>query len=308
MDQTIRIAVASPGDVGAERNAVVEVCTSWNVRNTGTVLVPILWEQASVPGLGDHPQHILNKQIIEQSDLLIAILWSRIGTPTPTARSGTLEEIREFISAKGPGRVMLYFCKRAVPYETDPEQWNMVKEFKKEMGTFGLFHEYESVEAFKGSLYKDLDGKIEELYRGDLPLPQPKRTDPPPNRAANTNYEFFREPDSFGNTFAEVAQRFSERMAEFNAIDGVHGERKFYRLAEHTYSSVAISIETLLAQRRLELTAPDRAFFERIATKLKKLIGKRPTMGEGFHAYWDWGTEISEELSAHVALLKGLRR
>ncbi len=29
--------------------------------------------------LGDHPQHILNKEIIETSDLLVAIFWSKLG-------------------------------------------------------------------------------------------------------------------------------------------------------------------------------------------------------------------------------------
>jgi hypothetical protein len=42
---------------------------------------------ASAPTLGDHPQTILNSQIIARCQLLVAIFWSKLGTPTPTATS-----------------------------------------------------------------------------------------------------------------------------------------------------------------------------------------------------------------------------
>jgi hypothetical protein len=40
-----------------------------------------MWEFAT-PELGDNPQTILNKQIIARSDLLVAVLHSKLGTPT----------------------------------------------------------------------------------------------------------------------------------------------------------------------------------------------------------------------------------
>src|SRR4026209_2293015 len=108
----VTILVASPGDVPDERETVPRVCARWNDCHDYATLHALMWETASTPEMGDHPQHVLDRQLIEKGDLLIAILWSRLGTPTPTAKSGTVEEIREFIKHKGPARVMVYFCNR----------------------------------------------------------------------------------------------------------------------------------------------------------------------------------------------------
>lgn len=91
----------------------------WNHAKKDFHLLPEMWETAAVPTYGDHPQHIINKQILERSDLLVALFWTRIGSPTPSASSGTIEEIREFVRLKGPKRVMLYFCTR--PIEQSPD-------------------------------------------------------------------------------------------------------------------------------------------------------------------------------------------
>src|SRR5713101_3675698 len=167
----INIAIASPSDVQPERDAVLRIFTRWNEANDPITLHPVMWESASVPTLGAHPQQILNQKIIEKSELLVAILWSRLGTPTPTAPSGTVEEIQEFISEKGPGRVMLYFCKRNLPHDIDPAELARLQNFKKEMKLKGLLAEYETVSEFEGLLYRHLDHKVEELNRGELPLP-----------------------------------------------------------------------------------------------------------------------------------------
>src|SRR5262245_32005323 len=98
--QRVNVAIASPGDVAAEREAVLKVFTRWNDVNEHVFLHPVMWESGSVPTLGDHPQHLLDEQILARSDLLVGILWSKLGTPTPTAGSGTAEEILEFIERK----------------------------------------------------------------------------------------------------------------------------------------------------------------------------------------------------------------
>jgi len=57
--------------------------------------------------MGDRPQAILNKQLGEISNILIGIFWTRLGTHTGQAESGTVEEIEEFMKAGKP--VLLYF-------------------------------------------------------------------------------------------------------------------------------------------------------------------------------------------------------
>ncbi len=98
----IRVVIASPGDLEAERKSIPPLFVKWNHANRGVHLVPEMWETASVPTFGDHPQHILTDQIVEKGDLLVALFWTKIGSPTPSSSSGTIEEIREFVRRKGP--------------------------------------------------------------------------------------------------------------------------------------------------------------------------------------------------------------
>jgi len=174
MPQRVAIAIASPSDVQKERDAVLKVFNRWNDTNDLAFLHSKMWESSSVPTLGDHPQHILNHSIIEKSDLLLAILWSKLGTPTPTASSGTVEEIREFIKIKGPGRVMLYFCKRDIPYDTDPSDFVKLRDFKDQMRTQGLYHEFHTLEEFERDLYRHLDVKVDEFIRGNRQCNHPQ--------------------------------------------------------------------------------------------------------------------------------------
>jgi hypothetical protein len=129
----ITVAIASPSDVQQERDVVTKVFTKWNDDNPDLPpLHPKMWEFAT-PELGDHPQHILNGKIIASSELLVAILHSKLGTPTPTASSGTVEEIREFIARKGPKRVMLYLCKRPLAIDVNPAELSRLNDFKAKM-------------------------------------------------------------------------------------------------------------------------------------------------------------------------------
>ncbi len=225
----VNIAIASPGDVREEREAVPKVFTRWNNAHEQATLHPLMWEYASVPEQGEHPQQILDRQIVGKSELLVAILWSKLGTPTPTAPSGTVEEIREFIRIKGPKRVMLYFCTRNLPYEIDPADLAKIREFKAEMRPHGLYHEYATVEQFERDLYHHLDSKVRELLEGALPLPEaeavskddPKGVKPHPNPR-------MRNPINFGTDLQAISAGFGKRMDEFDAIDG-SGPKKVSR-------------------------------------------------------------------------------
>jgi hypothetical protein len=169
----VNVGIASPGDVAAERAAVLRVLSRWNAQlHHNAMLIAVGWELASVPTLGEHPQKILNKQIIERCQLLVAVFWSKLGTPTPIAPSGTVEEIDEFINLKGPARVMLYFCTRDVPPEfVDQAELSRLRDYKAEMRSRGLYYEYRSLEEFERVLYQHLDAKVAEFLAGRLPPP-----------------------------------------------------------------------------------------------------------------------------------------
>src|SRR6059058_5757055 len=92
----IPVMIASPGDVLTERDIACDVINNWNAINsikTSCVLTPVRWETHSAADLGDRPQQLINDRILKDCDLLIGIFWTRLGTPTGKAKSGTVEEI-----------------------------------------------------------------------------------------------------------------------------------------------------------------------------------------------------------------------
>lgn len=150
--------IASPGDVQIERNIAREVMHEWNSVNADVrkmIIHPIGWETDSAPSMGGPAQDIINGQILNESDLLIAIFWTRIGTPTARAVSGTVEEIEEHVAA---GKLaMLYFSSAPVhPDSVDKEQYERLKEFKYICKTKGLYETYESNGEFREKFSRQL--------------------------------------------------------------------------------------------------------------------------------------------------------
>jgi hypothetical protein len=98
----LKVMIASPGDISEERRVVTEEIYRWNFANASArhlVLLPIKWETHSTPQMGSSPQTIINRQILDDADIVIGIFGTRIGTPTEKHVSGTVEEIKEHVAA-----------------------------------------------------------------------------------------------------------------------------------------------------------------------------------------------------------------
>lgn len=153
-----QVMIASPGDVAKERQIIKEVLQEWNYIHSfdkHIALMPVGWETHSAPLMGERPQAIINKQILESSDLLIGVFWTRIGTPTGESVSGTVEEIEKHIASGKPA--MLYFSTApAHPDSIDSDQYNQVKKFKEKCLSEGLVEVYDSLSEFKEKLMRQL--------------------------------------------------------------------------------------------------------------------------------------------------------
>lgn len=159
--------IASPSDVPKERQLARSVISEWNTihsKDRGIVLMPIGWETHSVPDTGDRAQAIINGQLLKDADLLVVMFWTRIGSPTGVAQSGTVEEIEEHLRAGKPA--MIYFSTAPVRLDSiDNEQYAKLKEFKQSLGQRGLFHEYEDLTDFKDKFARHLAQKIISDFR-----------------------------------------------------------------------------------------------------------------------------------------------
>lgn len=172
----IPVMIASPGDVSDERSIAREVLHDWNDVNAsanGVVLVPTGWETHSSPELGTRPQQLINSRVLKGCDLLIAVFWTRLGTPTGEAPSGTVEEILEHIKLGKPA--MLYFSSRpAAPQTIDADQFRQLQAFRVECEQLGLIETYENLEDFRRKLAKQLPLTIlHNSYLRRLIVPPP---------------------------------------------------------------------------------------------------------------------------------------
>lgn len=154
--EELKIFLASPGDVSKERHYVDEVVDEVNrtvAAKKGFWLRVIRSERDAFPGYGKDGQAILNEQIgdMQEYDLLVSMLWNRIGTPTPRADSGTLEEVERAVKSwlrKRKPQIWIYFRQSAAHFTTEEEleQRKGVLAFrtKFQKEKRGLFRDYKS--------------------------------------------------------------------------------------------------------------------------------------------------------------------
>lgn len=162
-----RVLVASPSDCVRERALVPDVIHSWNAAHSfhhGAVLEPVLWETHARPELGDRPQAIINKQLVDNCDILIGTFWTRLGTSTGIAVSGTAEEIEE-VRSKGK-KVLLYFSSApVVPDSLDTDQYKSLKDYKSQLGKNGLYFQYESLAQLRELLQVHIASIMAEIHK-----------------------------------------------------------------------------------------------------------------------------------------------
>lgn len=163
--QVFRILIASPSDVFEERDIAVKIIQEWNDLNSAErqlVLFPLRWETHSAPEYGKRPQEIINRQVVDQCDLLVGIFWTRIGSPTGVADSGTLEEIERV--AKEGKLSMLYFSRATKnPDEIDLKQLQKLREFKEKTFPNALVEHYTSSVEFRDKLARQLEIQLRTL-------------------------------------------------------------------------------------------------------------------------------------------------
>jgi hypothetical protein len=164
-----RILIASPSDVENEREVAVRVIQQWNdlysyVRKV--VLLPLRWETHTAPEYGTRPQEVINRAIVDECDMLVGVFWTRIGSPTGVADSGTLEEIERVGTAGKP--VMLYFSRMGVdPEKIDGSQVERLRVFKSRSYPTGLIENYQNIVEFRDKFARQLELKVRDLQRAD---------------------------------------------------------------------------------------------------------------------------------------------
>ena len=182
----VRVFLASPGDTEDERETARTAVARWNVEHAAdekVVLLPVGWETDSIPEWGEHPQSILNRQLLDACDVLVGIFWTRLGTPTQDGESGTVEEIERFATSSKP--VLLYFCrKHAAIASIDTEQLDAVREFETACRDRALYDTYGDTAEFAAKLARALTRVVRDRFASELVadegMPRGRRLAEPP--------------------------------------------------------------------------------------------------------------------------------
>jgi tetratricopeptide (TPR) repeat protein len=160
-----KVFIAAPSDVAPEKDVIREAVARWNDTHGERMRVVFfsqMWETHATPELRDTAQAVLNDQLVDRCDLLVATFWTRLGTPTKSAASGTAEEIERVRVAGKP--VMVYFKRASVDPEThDPVEYGRVQQYKLDLQQRGLLAEYHSKEELSERLQRDLAHQAEKL-------------------------------------------------------------------------------------------------------------------------------------------------
>jgi hypothetical protein len=160
--EKLLVFLASPGDVPTERRYVEEIVAELNrtvASDKGEVLQIVRWENDAFPGYGQDAQALINTQIAEMSKyaLFVGIMWNRLGTPTPRAASGTVEEFERAVVAFKQNQqpdIWFYFRESASKLDTEDqlEQRKKVLAFKKEVQANGMPWTYKNPTDFRDKL------------------------------------------------------------------------------------------------------------------------------------------------------------
>jgi hypothetical protein len=177
--RVIRVMIASPSDVAKERQIIRDVIHEWNAVNAedrGLVLMPVGWETNATPEIGDRPQAIINRQLLKGCDLLVAVFWTRLGSPTGAEASGTVEEIEEHVAARKPA--MIYFSDVPVRLDSSNDaEYGRLRQFKADLGSRGLFEEYEDLTAFRTLFARQLAQRVIASFTAGEPAEEYEEDD-----------------------------------------------------------------------------------------------------------------------------------
>lgn len=172
----LRVMIASPSDLPEARDAVQEAIYSWNQahsRKNSVVLLPWRWETSSIPVVGGRPQALINAQGVDDSDIVIALFGSRLGSPTGEAISGTAEEIERAVSLGKP--VHVYFSSAPLPSDVDVDQLVALRDFKTDMQKKSLLGEFSTPSELNYEVWKAIEHDLEALALGSPVAPKQDR-------------------------------------------------------------------------------------------------------------------------------------
>lgn len=160
-----KVLLSAPSDAEQFCDAADEEIAQVNrslSETSGVELYPMDWQRDSRADSGDEPQALLNKQIVDDADIVLSIFYERFGTPTKSFGSGTEEEIR--IALEQGKRVLLYFWTPPSGYKPSVQsQFEAIEKFRASLGKETLYKQFDGEDQLRKLVRHDFTGLVFEL-------------------------------------------------------------------------------------------------------------------------------------------------
>jgi hypothetical protein len=164
------VFVASPSDVAEEREIAEKIIreVAREASRQQLLVEPFLWEEDAPPSLQN--ANDVTNQFLEAAELVVFIVWSRLGTPVRIngTETGTLEELRltrQQVRRGSSDDAFMYF-RTAPPEQGRLEDLEKVRQFRTELEGAKdiLFCQYATPADFRRKFRKHLERWVEDWY------------------------------------------------------------------------------------------------------------------------------------------------
>lgn len=169
--KALKVFLASPAGLEDEISAVGNV-----VKRINSVIGPVFnvylylfrWEFDAAPSIGHDGQDVINRQAGSSIDIFVGLTHDRIGSATPRADSGTIEEYEralKLVRRSGNTKIMFYLKDTIDSLSAvNPDQLQAVNCFKNKLVQDGvLYRSFKDSNSFERRIRDDLERKIFEF-------------------------------------------------------------------------------------------------------------------------------------------------
>jgi hypothetical protein len=147
------LVISAPGDLSRDVQEVERAVLALNhaLDPRRVIIRTRHWSHSATPGVGAEGQQVVRRQLLEDADILVALIGRRLGTPTRDHESGTADEIKAMRARDGAAfgghHLQVYFKSEGVPMDQNAlDEASRVVRFKNSLREDGVFHgEYTDV-------------------------------------------------------------------------------------------------------------------------------------------------------------------
>ena len=174
---SLKVLLSSPLDLKKEREIFKDLILDVNRYLERVCYIrfePLSLESHSYPSVSTDAQDVINKEL-PSCDVYIGIIGKRIGSKTPRAESGTIEEYqrayKEYLTDPKSKKILFYFKIEKIPSDKiNTEEISKVNDFRKQLEDNGVYYwKYKTIFGFRMNLHFHLySHAIDYYFENDL--------------------------------------------------------------------------------------------------------------------------------------------